>query len=265
MRLKMDLDYLRTCSVYAMTPAYGDMVTAQHHLAMLSLSHLLNQYGTTIHISTHPDSLVTRARNRMAWKFLQGNYTHLLSIDSDIHFFGGDVVHLLVLSQQYDGILGVPYPKKEINWNRVAEAARRGVDPRDLPAVASNFVWNWGPNPPERLRLDEPTDGLRDLGTGYMLIPRHVFTDMIDKGVAQKYKLMPDEAAVYKTDYMWAFYQDPIDPETGFHLSEDYFLCRNWVKCGGKVWTASWMRSRHIGVHEFVGDIPTAARAGSEV
>jgi len=264
MKLRMDLQWLKEQHLFIGTPAYGDMCASQHHLAILHLSNLLNQYGVTHHVSCNPDSLVTRARNRMAWQFLSGNYTHMLFIDSDVHFFGGDVVHMLVLSQNYDGILGAPYAKKQINWEKVADAARRGVDPKELPAVASDLVINWA-TPPERLRLDEPTDSIRELGTGYMLIPRKVMVQMVEKDIVTRYNLMPDEAKRYKTPHMYAFFLDPIDPETGFHLSEDWYFCRQWLKGGGKVWMCPWMRSRHVGTYEYIADLPAMARAGSAI
>lgn len=263
MKLRLDLAWLKQQHVFVATPQYNETCTTQHHLAILSLSSLLTQYGVTHHVSTHPDSLVTRARNRMVWSFLQGDYTHALFIDSDVHFIAGDVVHMLVLSQTHEGILGAPYAKKQINWAKVAEAAKRGVSEKDLAAIASDFVINWV-EPPERIYLDRPT-AIRELGTGYMLVPRKVFIDMIEKGMAIRYKLMPDEQAKYKTDHQYAFFLDPIDPETCYHLSEDWYFCRNWLKLGGKVWMCPWMRTRHIGSHEFVGDIVAVARAGGEI
>jgi hypothetical protein len=64
---------------------------------------------------------------------------------------------------------------------------------------------------------------------------------------------------------MWAFFMDPIDPESRLHLSEDWFFCRNWLKCGGKVWMLPWVRSRHCGPYEYIADMPTIARANGEI
>jgi hypothetical protein len=75
------------------------------------------------------ESLITRARNGMAYDFMQSDATHLMFIDADITFDPKDIVRMIDADK--DIICGL-YPKKEINWQLISDAVKRGVDYQGL-------------------------------------------------------------------------------------------------------------------------------------
>mgnify|MGYP000341873540 CR=1 FL=1 len=73
------------------------------------------------------ESLITRARNYLVDEFLRSDFTHLLFIDSDIHYNPQDVIAMLALEKD---VIGGPYPKKSINWNQfeIGVAVKNNVE-----------------------------------------------------------------------------------------------------------------------------------------
>jgi hypothetical protein len=99
-------------------------------------------------------SLVTRARNTIAARFMASDCTSLLFIDSDIGFTGSDVLELLRLQTndpQYD-VIGGRYRVKSLSGD-----------------YAVNYL-DGPPDPDSR----EPVP-VRTLATGFMLIRKNVF------------------------------------------------------------------------------------------
>lgn len=97
------------------------------------------------------------------------------------------------------------------------------------------------------------------------MVPRNVYEQLESTGAVKKFKMMPDEQARYKTEEGVAFFEALIDSETQHYLSEDYYFCRKWRSIGGKVWACLWMRTRHIGPMEYLGDIAAISEAGFEL
>lgn len=65
------------------------------------------------------DSLVTRARNTLVALFLGSpEYTHLLFIDTDIHF-SSDTVFRLLEASKTKPIVAAPYPMKGLLFDRL--------------------------------------------------------------------------------------------------------------------------------------------------
>ena len=127
-------NWLRSQSIWIDTPCHDGRCHWSYHRAMLALSDLLNQWGIRhLHHTKVGESLITRARNKNAACFLQSGMTHMLCVDSDIHFNAPDVPYMLALGRSYPGIIGGPYAKKQVNWERIAMAANHDTEyPLDL-------------------------------------------------------------------------------------------------------------------------------------
>jgi hypothetical protein len=126
MEIKVELEKLRKHKLFVATPMYGGMAHGLYIKSCLDLQTTMNKYGIETKFSfLFNESLITRARNYLVDEFLRSDYTHLLFIDSDIHFSAQDVVALLALEHD---VIGGPYPKKAINWENVAQAARKHPD-----------------------------------------------------------------------------------------------------------------------------------------
>jgi len=150
-------------------------------------------------------------------------------------------------------VVGGIYPKKEINWTQVKDAAIAGKD--NLQNFTGSFVVNLigATNGNVVVRQDQPCE-VAALGTGFMLIKRHVLEKLKKK--VKRYK--NDMTALPYGEEIHEFFGVPIDKESGRLLSEDYDFCHKWRKAGGKVYAAPWCQLGHMGSYLFEGTlVPT--------
>lgn len=173
------------------------------------------------------ESHIDRARNKIANKFLQTSYNWLLFFDSDIvappMALGRLWQHAMRLNL---GIVTAPY-------------ALKGV----VPTFAINGIN--GAKPGE--------DGLVEVvhaGTGFMLIHRRVFAELDKAGLAEEYNLGTNDPDVHTLKTSKAYFKSgvrEVRPNHKIWLSEDYMLCHEWRKLGGKVFTDTKIALSHIG------------------
>ena len=212
------------------------------------------------------ESLITRARNYLVDEFLRSEgFTHLLFIDSDIHFNPQDIVALLAMNKE---VSGGPYPKKSINWGNIAHAARNhpDLDPKELEGLVGEYVFNVVKGT-QQFQVTEPLE-VMEIGTGFMLVQRQVFDKMKETYPYIKYK--PDHVGQKHFDgsrYIHAYFDTVIDTKdspTGGgserYLSEDYMFCQMYRKMGGKIFLCPWMKTQHIGTYAFSGNMPSVAQ-----
>jgi hypothetical protein len=226
----------------------------------------MSKYGVEVKFSfLFNESLITRARNYLVDEFLRTDYTHMLFIDSDIHFNPQDVIAMLALDKD---VIGGPYPKKSMNWGNIAEAARKHptMEARELENLVGEYVFNVVKGT-EQFQVSEPLE-VMEIGTGYMMIKRHVFGKLEEAFPQLRYK--PDHVGQANFDgsrYIHAFFDTIIDTKdsaTGGgsdrYLSEDYMFCQLWRKIGGSIFLCPWMRTQHIGTYAFTGNMPAVAQ-----
>ena len=97
-------------------------------------------------------------------------------IDSDINFNPQDVLALASLCNKDKPIIGGPYPKKCIAWEKVRNAVDAGLadeNPNELEKFTGDFVFNPTAGTTQ-IKIDEPTEVL-EVGTGFVMIRREVF------------------------------------------------------------------------------------------
>lgn len=265
-QLTIKADDLRKVKLFVGTPMYGGQCHGLYMKSCLDLQNLCIRHGIEVRFSfLFNESLIPRARNYISDEFLRSGFTHLLFIDADIGFNPEDVLALIALDKD---IIGAPYGKKTIKWKSVWETAKKLLkdpnfdeskfDPAELEKVAGDYVFNPVPGTKE-FRVTEPLE-VMEIGTGYMMIKRHVFEKMAEEYPHLSYK--PDHVGQANFDgsrYIHAFFDTVIDPDSHRYLSEDYFFNQCWRAIGGKVWLCPWMRSTHIGSYAFVGDLPAIA------
>src|SRR5580765_7467301 len=165
---------IRKRKLFLASPLYGNLMHFGFYQSVLSLALSCQRSGISLgikHIGC--DSLVPRARNTLVAHFLESNCTDLLFVDADIKFETEDALSLLALEEP---IVGGIYPKKQINWERIAQAAKAGIPAEQLPYYGFIGVMNWGPDGEHS--LDELIE-VRHLGTGFLRIRRHVLEEMI--------------------------------------------------------------------------------------
>lgn len=265
MEIKVKIDDLKKNKLFIATPMYGGMSHGMYVKSCLDLQTMLIQYGVEVKFSfLFNESLITRARNYLVDEFLRSNCTHLLFIDSDIHFNPQDVVALLALDKD---VIGGPYPKKSINWNNVAHAARTKPDlpASELEGLVGDYVFNVVKGT-KQFSVTEPLEVL-EIGTGFMMVKREVFSKMEKQYPQLRYR--PDHIGQANFDgsrYIHAYFDTIIDTKdsaTGGgsdrYLSEDYMFCQLWRKMGGQIFLCPWMKTQHIGTYAFTGNLPKIA------
>ncbi|MCV7401398.1 hypothetical protein H7K24_14695 [Mycobacterium fragae] len=228
-------------TVFVATPMYGGMATGPYvwSLAQTPVALMKNGIGV-LYAYTMNDSLVAHARNGLVHQFLGSSATHLMFIDADIGFSPMDIVSMVRADK--DIVCGM-YPKKEINWQRVSEAAKQGVPPEELHKYVASFALD----PLDRSAPVHPDQLLEvaGAGAGFMLVKRGVFEKLSEQVPAYT----EDERTISE------FYATGIDPESGRLLAEDYHFCRLARSHGFRVYAAPWARLSHTGTYMFGGAI----------
>jgi hypothetical protein len=265
MEIKVKIEDLKKHKLFVATPMYGGMSHGMYVKACLDLQGLLIKYGVEVRFSfLFNESLITRARNYLVDEFLRSDCTHMLFIDSDVHYVPQDVIALLALDKE---VIGGPYPKKAINWNNVAHAARThtNMNPHELENVVGDYVFNVVKGT-QQFSVNDPLE-VMEIGTGYMMIKREVFEKM--EAAYPQLRYRPDHVGQANFDgsrYIHAYFDtiiDTADSATGGgsdrYLSEDYMFCQLWRKIGGQIFLCPWMRTQHIGTYAFTGNMPKIA------
>lgn len=271
MEIQVKVEDLRKNKLFIATPMYGGMAHGLYIKACLDLQNIMARYGVETKFSfLFNESLITRARNYLVDEFLRSDCTHMLFIDSDIHYNAQDVVALLALDKD---VIGGPYPKKAIKWASVKKALNKNpdIDAGALEKVTGDYVFN-PVRGTDKFSVADPLEVL-EIGTGFMLIKREVFPKMAEAYPQLRYK--PDHVGQAHFDgsrYIHAYFDTIIDTKdsaTGGgsdrYLSEDYMFCQLWRKTGGQIWLCPWMRADHIGTYHFKGDMPAVANFVGEM
>ena len=265
MEIQVKVEDLKKNKLFVATPMYGGMAHGLYLKSCLDLQGIMSRYGVDVKFSfLFNESLITRARNYLVDEFLRSDCTHLLFLDSDIHYNPQDVVALLALDKD---VIGGPYPKKSINWNNIAHAARNhpNLEPRELETLVGEYVFNVVKGT-SQFSVTEPLEVL-EIGTGFMLVKREVFDKMAVEYPNIRYK--PDHVGQAHFDgsrYIHAYFDTVIDTKDSItgggserYLSEDYMFCQMWRKMGGDIFLCPWMKTQHIGTYAFSGNMPKVA------
>jgi hypothetical protein len=268
MEIKADIADLQKKKLFVATPMYGGACAGMYTRSIADLSAICAKYQIPLQLYfLFNESLITRARNYCVDEFMRSGATHLMFIDSDIGFNPNDVLALLTLmtdESPYD-VMGGPYPKKCISWEKIKMAVDKGVADQD-PNVLEKFVGDYVFNPKGSQReipLGEPVE-VMEIGTGFMMVRRKTFEDYAKAFPHQSYK--PDHVRTEHFDgtrEIIAYFDCIIDPVSKRYLSEDYMFCYNVDKMGGRVWFAPWMQLQHVGSYVFGGSLADLASIGA--
>ena len=265
MEIEIKIEELRKKKIFVATPMYGGQCHGMYTKSSCDLATSATQYGMDIRFFyLFNESLITRARNYLVDEFLRSPYTHLMFIDSDIHFNPQDVLTLAALDKD---IVGAPYPKKCIAWEKVRNAVDAGLadeNPEKLEEYTGDFVFNPA-NGTSEIKITDPVEVL-EIGTGFMMVARSVFEKFRDAYPQFNYK--PDHNRSENFDgsrYIHAFFDTVIDSEafagegssgSDRYLSEDYMFCQFTRKIGISTWLCPWMKLGHVGSYVFNGTLP---------
>ena len=303
-KLQVSIEELQKRKLFLAVPMYGGQCAGMFTRSVADLSAICTKHNIPLQLFfLFNESLVTRARNYCVDEFMRSGATHLMFIDSDIGFNPQDVIALLAMQDdesEYD-VIGGPYPKKCISWEKIKQAVDKGMadeDPNNLEKYVGDYVFN--PKTSQReIPLNQPVEVL-EIGTGFMMVRRKTFEDyqkafphlwykpdhvrtehfdgtreimayfdcVIDRGYGHEdmFKLLDDVAAGGDSTELQARAKQMRDVEklaSKRYLSEDYMFCYNVQKMGSKVFFCPWMQLQHVGSYIFGGSLADLASIGA--
>ena len=236
--------------------------------SVADLTALCTHYGIGLQMYfLFNESLITRARNYCCDEFVRSDATHMMFIDSDIGFNPQDVIALLALADEaseYD-VIGGPYPKKCISWEKVKLAVDKGFadeNPNDLEKFVGDYVFN-PKSGSGSIPINEPVEVL-EIGTGFMLVKKETLVKFAEK--FPQYYYRPDHVRTEAFDgsrEIMQYFQAEIDPKSKRYLSEDYWFCQKIQELGMKTWFCPWMKLQHVGTYIFGGSLADLAAVGA--
>jgi hypothetical protein len=243
--------------VYLATPCYGGMVNVHFMQSVLALQTACRERGIGLVVDLMGgDALVTRARSRLAARFLaHPEATHLLFCDADIGFAPENLFRLLDADKL---VIGGVYPLKLIDWEKARAAAK--ADAPDLLAASLGYVIRFIPTPDHSVSIEGGIARVAYVGTGFLLIQRRAMETIVDAHPELRARMgdMGDKLA----DEAVMVFETMIEPETGQYLSEDYAFCRRWQALGGEIWADMEARLTHVGATAYAGSVMQALRPG---
>jgi len=196
-------------------------------------------------------------------------------------------------------VMGGPYPKKCISWEKIKQAVDKGVADKD-PNVLEKYVGDYVFNPKgsqKEIPIGQPVE-VMEIGTGFMMVRRKTFEDYEKAYPHLHYK--PDHVRTEHFDgtrEIMAYFDCVIDRGYGYenlhqlladvadgkeglqdiakkmiageqhsskrYLSEDYMFCYNVERMGARVWFCPWMQLQHVGSYVFGGSLADLASIGA--
>lgn len=252
-------------SLNIMVPMYDAGVKVNFLESFLKLLFALAKYNVPFSWSySSNESLVTRARNRLADRYMkEHDQTHALLIDSDIGFEPLDI--LAMLEHDLD-IVGAACVKKNIRWDRVQAAVKAssngGFTSQQLATIAGDFIFNFDPTKRThgdvQFNTGKPLE-VYNLGTGLMMVRRDVFEGIKEKFPERWYDSQGFDPADLPGP-VYEYFRCGINPETKFYDSEDYWFCVDARAAGFRSWVLPWMKTSHFGNYTYRGDLPAVAQ-----
>jgi hypothetical protein len=269
MEIKIDINILQKRGIFLATPMYGGMCAGMFAKSCSDLAAICASNNIPIQFYfLFNESLIPRARNYCADEFMRSQMQHFMFIDADIGFNPNDVIALMALQaneeDKYD-IIGGPYPKKCISWEKIRMAVDKGMadeDPNKLEKYVGDYVFNPKGNIAQ-FRIDEPVEVL-EIGTGFMMTSKKAMQKFAD--AFPQYQYRPDHVRTEHFDgsrKIMQYFQAEIDPKSERYLSEDYWFCQKAQESGLRTWLCPWMQMQHVGTYIFGGSLADLASIGA--
>lgn len=203
-------------------PAYDGKLNIKSSFALATLAMDIARHGAKLYLTQISGcSLITKARNALVADFLASDATDLLFIDSDIIFKSDDVLRLLALSGNKDITAGA-YPRRAKDkkfFTDIYLDEQNQIEFRD-----------------GMLRVDR-------IGTGFMLIRRHVLETMKANHPEWGYYNNVND----RTDY--ALFD--FELKNGEYYGEDYTFCNRAKADGFSIYLDPEINLPHIGTEEY--------------
>lgn len=218
--------------LYIALPAYNKTMVGDTVMSLLSLSQLLSKECINFVPKIMGCAEIAELRNLFIteWYFNHRGMSHLLFVDSDMHFSPYMVWDMICFDKPLTGCM---YAKREFPIAVVGKCLN------DTDTVDN---------------IEKGHLKVEGCGAGVMLIKRPVIDKLLEKnpGLLDK-SFMHSVAGVVRSmglpGLLRPFQQ--LEFEGGGRLSEDLSFCRRWIDIGGEVWANVHHPVGHVGPHEW--------------
>lgn len=201
-------------------PAYDGKINIKLAYNLAALMPKALQYGVSVRLGDVSGcSIITMARNQLVHEFLKSDATELLFIDSDVIATADDVLRLMAQSGDKDITAGA-YPRRSKDKNFFADLY---------------FDEN------QDLEFDGSLMRLERVGTGFMLIQRHVIEAMV--------AAHPEWFYDFKGEQVCGVFD--FQNRDGRYLGEDYLFCDRAREHGFKIHIDVDISLPHVGTEAF--------------
>lgn len=237
------------------TPAFGDMYYTPYVLGIFRLQRWLGRNNWSSSFASISYADIVEARNFLLTHWYdKTDASHVLFIDADMGFEPELIASMLALDQP---LVGVIYPKRQVDVQRVAALAAKGETAERAVARAHEFIVR-----PVRGRLPRRRKGFIEVaacGAGILLVRRDCIKTMLaklpelsDAGAKKNSPLAKNLDRLIR-----AFEPLMVD---GARLSEDFAFCHRWRElCRGEIWASVDQAVTHVGLQRFASRYVDAA------
>lgn len=213
---------MENTNILIATPCYNGQVYASYTESLLNTINVFNNLGIRYDVHFIKNQIVTRARNMLAYIFLQENknYTHLMFIDADITWQPQHILQLLKHNKEF--IIGI-YPNK-------------------------SYDEKYNLLPSSKIKSHNIVDNLIEIeyaATGFTLIQKSVFEKI--KNDVLTFNL--PNGAPGENVKLYNFFDCNVVNED--YLTEDYYFSHLYNKNGGQIYADITIQLKHSGTHEY--------------
>ena len=240
--------------IFLATPVHSEC-SIHYTQALLTLQQECFRKGIMISFCLMKSSLVTQGRNLCVSNMLNesAKYTHLFFVDSDIEFKPEILFDLINANKD---IVGVPYPMKTIDWDKInTRRQRHNLTTGDELRIAG-YMWPVKLENKDHLEVKNNIGEVTHVPTGCTLYKRSVFDKMM--------KAFPERKIVQPTivngkevnkENFYNLFDTYHDPDNHRYYGEDFGFCKRWAEIGGKCHILVNHDIAHIGEYKFEGKI----------
>lgn len=228
-------------NVLIATPCYGGQMSSRYFLSALETADWLTEgkIGYEFCILDN-ESLITRARNKLAYYAMERDFDKLFFIDSDISWGVSDFARIL---QSSEFIIGGLYPLKQyplkLNFNPSREHVE--IYGKDVSLKAFREL--------AKLGNEKGELAVRHVPTGFMMIDCAVLRAMTTK----RPKYLGEHPLTGEKVEMHDLF--PAEVRDGIYESEDWAFCSKAREMGFKTCINTNVVVTHIGSNHFKVDL----------
>ncbi len=209
-------------------PAYDGKLNIKTAFSLAQLMPKAMQLGVGVYLSDLSNcSLITMARNALVSEFLKTDATELLFIDADVIVTPDNILRLMAQSGGKDITAGA-YPR------RLKEKK-----------FFTDVYWDENGG----VEMDGSMLRVERVGTGFMMIQRHVIEKMIAAHPEWEYE--------DKKGPSYALFDFELKDK--YYMGEDYLFCDRAREMGFKIYLDSEISLPHVGSMEFTSDFAEEA------